>query len=259
MLARIAWLFGCCFLAACATDPGDDTASHWSPPTDAGPAPTGFTIDYSRWQLQLPSGNSSPDVISPTALPTFTSAYFSDGDDGGKIFMDPQTGVTTGGSAHPRTELRELDATGKGAHWSPTGTNTLIVTGKAITCDSCTIGQIFDDSASSTLAELEYSSASGGSMRLFYEEAKGAGGTPLDLGVRIPHNTPYTFELSFSHGLITISVDQEQVYMLAPSASVLAGEFYFKAGDYDQEAVAGPVTTDESSRIENYSIVVAHE
>lgn len=259
MLTRIASLICGAFLAACATDPGDDSASHWTPPHDAGPAPTGFAIDYSIWQLQLPSGGSSPDVVPPSELANYTDAYFSKADDGGEIFMDPMTGVTTGGSTHPRTELREVKANGGGMLWSPAGTNTLTVTGKAITCVSCTIGQIFDGTASSTLAELQYSSAGGGSMKLFYEEAKGAGGTPLDLGVELPPGQPYTFTLAFSQNLVTVSIDEQQVYMHAPSSSILSDEFYFKAGDYDQRAISGPVTTDASSRIENYSIAVHHE
>lgn len=260
MLVRIAWLVGCCFLTACATDPGDDSASNWKPPRDAGPAPTGFEIDYSIWQLQLPSGGSSPNVIPPGNLGTYADAYFSKADDGGQIFMDPTTGVTTGGSSHPRTELREVKANNSGMLWSPAGTNTLTVTGKAIACSSCTIGQIFDSSGSNTLVELQYSSSgAGGGMKLFYEEAKGAGNTPLDLGVQIPLGEPYTFTLGFSNNLVTVSVDEQQVYMHVPSASVLDDEFYFKAGDYDQKAVSGPVSTDVSSQIENYSIVVVHE
>src|SRR6266478_1518536 len=71
-------------------------------PTD-GPPPL---IDYSIWQLQLPIGNGSPMTVGPKDLPTFSNAYFYKADDGGQIFMDPATGVTTANSQHPRTEFR---------------------------------------------------------------------------------------------------------------------------------------------------------
>ena len=259
MIPRIARLFGCCFLAACATDPGDDSASRIVLKSDGGPPPSGFAVDYSIWQLQLPSGGTSPDVIPPSKLATYSDAYFMKADDGGQIFMDPITGVPTGGSTHPRTELREVDANGDGALWSPSGTNTLTVTGKAIECASCTIGQIFNGSASITLAELEYSSDSGGSLKLLYEEAKGTAGTPLDLGVEVPLNQVYTFVLSLSNNRLSVSVDGHSVYSYTPSAPTLADQFYFKAGNYDQEAGAGPVTTSPHSQIENYAIAVTHE
>jgi len=257
MILRAAWLLGCYFLTACATNPGDDSAAHIK--LDAGPAPNGFQIDYSIWQLQLPSGNGSPNVVPPMELATYSDPYFEKADDGGQIFMDPPTGVTTGGSAHPRTELREVHASNGSTSWSPAGTNTLTVTGKAITCSSCTIAQVFNDTESITLAELQYSSDGGGGLKLFYEEAKGKGDIPLDLGVQLPLGQWYTFVLSFSDDLLTVSVDGTQLYARLPSAPMLADDFYFKVGDYDQKAVAGPVSTEVSSRIENYAIDVAHD
>jgi len=72
---------------------------------DAGPPPA---IDYSIWQLQLPTGSgTSPTTVPPNQLATFSNIYFYKADDGGQVFMSPATGITTPNSTRCRTELRE--------------------------------------------------------------------------------------------------------------------------------------------------------
>ena len=222
---------------------------------------SGFAIDYSIWQLQLPTGSgNSPTIVPPSKLAAESNIYFHQSTtDGGWIFMDPPTGITTNGSIHPRTELRESKPDNSEPLWSASAINTLTVTGKAIKCDSCTIGQVFNGPDSITLAELQYSSSNGGSLKVFYEEAKSMGLPLVDLGVSVPLDTQYTYIMSFSKNVLTVSVNGKVRYTHNPSASILASKFYFKVGDYDQKATAGAVSTAVNSQIENYSIVVSHQ
>ncbi len=233
---------------------GGASGSGGSGATDQGGAPSGFTIDYSIWDLQIPTG----DTIAWNALKAYSSSYFKKAGDGGQLFSDPSQGSSTGGSTHARTELREMKS-GNGASWSPTGTNTLTVRGKAITCGDCTIGQIFHGDIA-TLAELQYSSSGGGTMKLLYEEVKGSAEPPKDLGVKIPLGETYTFVLSLSNNVLTVTVNGHVGYTRAPSSDVLTTEgFYFKAGNYDQDTTIGTVSNDVHSQIEDYSIVVVHQ
>ena len=100
-------------------------------------------------------------------------------------------------------------------------------------------------------------SASVGGFVLLYEEAKG-GGTVTDLNTPVALNTPYSFELSLSNGVLTVSINGNQVYSHAPSASILANQFYFKCGNYDQTTTAGEVTTTPYTIVEIYSLNVVH-
>jgi len=222
--------------------------------SDPGGAASGFTIDYSIWQLQLPTG----DFVQPNGLKAYADSYFKKASDGGQLFNDPSQGASTGGSDHARTELREMKQ-GSGASWSGSGTNTLTVRGKAIKCTSCTIGQIFHGDIA-TLAELQYSSDGGGTMKLFYEEQKGQGEAPKDVGVKVPLGQTYTFVMSLSKRVLTVTVNGHVGYTRTPSADVFSPDtFYFKAGNYDQTTTVGAVSNDVHSQIEDYSIGVVHQ
>jgi hypothetical protein len=157
-------------------------------------------IDYSIWELQLPIGSgNSPTTVPPSQLASFTDIYFYRAPDGGQIFMDPATGVTTADSNHCRTELRESTPSGAAASWSPSGTNTMTVNGKVLKGSNVTIAQVFNRRDGITLAELQYSSSG---FTVFYEESRGNGGTS-GLGNATPLNTPYTFTMSLSKNVLT--------------------------------------------------------
>jgi len=223
--------------------------------TDAGLTQAG-PINYSIWQLQLPIGSgTSPTTIGPRELPTFSNVYFSRAEDGGQLFMSPATGVTTPGSQHPRTELRELAPSGGGAAWSAAGTNTMTVTGKVIKGSGVTIAQVFNGPDSIPLGELQYS---GGGFTMFYEEAKGAGSS-TGLNMRVPLNTQYTFTMSLTKNVLTCSINGKQVYARTPSDRIQGSKFYFKVGNYDQTSARGPTSTTPRSIVENYSVVVVHQ
>jgi Alginate lyase len=221
------------------------------------------SIDYSIWSLQEPSGSgTSPTTISPSQLVAgYSDAYFHKAADGGQAFIDTKTGITTSGSTHCRTELREMTSSGAQAAWAPSGTNTMDVTGKVTLLGGgangkVTVGQVFNSDDSIPLCELMYSASVGGFV-LLYEEAKGAG-TPVDLGTPVALNAPYSFQLSLTNGVLTVSINGKQAFSHTPSASILANKFYFKCGNYDQTTMAGAVTTTPYTIVENYSVNVVH-
>jgi len=218
---------------------------------------TPMPIDYAGWELQLPtgSGNTPTTISSAKLLAGYTDAYFYQGTDGGQMFMDPPKGITTSGSEHCRTEMRELGADGKQIAWPSTGTNTMTVTGKVVKGTSVTVAQVFDGAGGNTLAELQFQ---GKSFSLFYEESKGAGGSH-PLSGSVPLNTKYTFTLSLSNGVLTVTINGKQVYTKTPGADTRASQFYFKVGNYDQDTSAGSASTTAHSIVENYTIEVVHK
>src|SRR5208282_2725154 len=113
------------------------------------------SIDFSIWSLQEPSGSgTSPTTISPSQLVAgYSDAYFYIAADGGQAFMDTQTGITTSGSTHCRTELREVTSSGTQAAWAPSGTNTMDVAGRVTllgggSSGAVTVGQVFNSNDS---------------------------------------------------------------------------------------------------------------
>jgi hypothetical protein len=221
-------------------------------------------IDYSIWQLQLPIGSgTSPTTLSPKQLLAgFTDDYFYPAPNGGQVFMDPQTGVTTSGSQHCRTEMREMTADGKAAGWPPTGTNTLTVSGKVKQVGGgskghVTVAQVFNDDESSPLCELEYSGS--GNFEMLYEEQKGGGGGLIDLKTPVALDTQYSFTLSLSDGVLTVSINGKQVHQQMPSAATQMQHFYFKFGNYDQTATAGAISNTPYTIVEAYSAAVVHK
>jgi hypothetical protein len=217
-------------------------------------------IDYSMWQLELPIGNGSPTTVPPkTLLAGFSNAYFFAAPDGGQMFMDPEHGVAFSGSVHPRSEMRETQPDGSEAMWTSSGTNTMTVTGKVTLLSggnsgSATIAQVFV-ADSNTLCELQYN---GSGMKLFYEESKGNGESPVDLKTSIPMNTKYTFILGYSKGLLTVNLNGKQVYSRTPSSAVSGKKFFFKFGNYDQTASPGTPNTTPYTDVEVYSVDVTH-
>jgi hypothetical protein len=219
---------------------------------DAGPPP----IDWSIWQLQLPTGSgTSPTTVQPAELATFSNIYFYKADDGGQIFMSPATGVTTPNSTRCRTELRESNPSGGEAAWSPAGSNVMTVTGKVVKGSSITVGQVFNGSDGITLAELQYST---NGFTLFYEEARGQGQS-TNLGNRTALDTRYTFTMEFSKHVLSVTLNGRQVFTRMPSSRILASSFYFKAGNYDQTTSRGTPGTTAHSIVEDYAISVVHQ
>ncbi|MEO7035950.1 MAG: polysaccharide lyase family 7 protein [Polyangiaceae bacterium] len=255
-------LIGLCFsLGACSALGNDKNMARAAEPS-AGPAGSAGKplIDFSIWQLQLPTGSgANPDTVSPQDLPAYSSAYFKRADDGGYVLMDPKTGITTSGSQHPRTELREGNATGGLAAWASSGTNTLTVSGKVMLMSggaqgSTTVAQVFV-SGSNTLLELQYN---GSQFKAFYEESKGNPEPTVTLGGTYPLNTKYTFIVAYSANVLTVNINGKVLYTKLPSSAVSGKRFYFKVGNYDQTADPGTPSTTPYTQLEEYKIDVVH-
>jgi hypothetical protein len=220
-----------------------------------------LTYTASNWVLQLPTGSgNSPTTISGSKLASgYSSAYYYKASDGGQVFMVPQHGITTSGSVHTRTEMRESTSSGGQAAWSAWGTNSLSATVRVlqISSGSVTIGQTFNGSDSIPLAELMYNKSKGG-LILLYEEAKG-GGTTIDLKTKIAVGKTFTYKMDLSGGKLKVYVNGTLVYSKTPSSKIQAKKFYFKFGDYDQASSKGTPTTTPYSRVEFYSAVLSHK
>jgi hypothetical protein len=244
-----------------ATSGGSGNGGSAEASAPAGPLPP---IDYSIWVLQLPigSGDSPTTISSKQLLAGYTSPYFYVGTDMGQMFMDPASGITTGGSTHCRTEMRESTRAGGEAAWASSGTNTMTVTGMVTklgdgTSGDVTVGQVFNGSDSIPLGELQYSGSKKG-FELFYEEAKSQGGS-TDLKTPVAMNTKYSFEMALTKGVLTVQINGKQVYSHTPSSGILAKKFYFKFGNYDQHTSKGSTSTTPFTVVEAYSVAVVHQ
>jgi hypothetical protein len=228
-----------------------------------GPAPLG--IDFSIWSLQLPTGSgTSPTTISPAKLVAGYSDpdFFHRATDAGQLYMDPESGISTPGSKHCRTEMREMNANGSAAGWSASATNSMTVSGKVLkvgggNSGTVTVAQVFNNDDSIPLCELEYGTSIGG-FKLLYEEAKGGSGGSVDLHTKVAMNERYTFKLSLTKGQLAVNINGKDVYTKTPSSSVVGNEFYFKAGNYDQNATAGAISKTPFTSVEIYDIAVVH-
>lgn len=218
----------------------------------------GGNFDLSIWSLQLPTGSgTSVTTIRPdklTGTNGFTdSNYFYTASDGAMTFMDPQQGITTSGSIHCRTELREMTGSGDAAAWSSDGTNVMSVIGEVLQVGGgsgghVVLGQVYNSSSSIPLCAFEYFASTGG-FKVLYEEAKGAG-TYIDLGVSCPLKTRYTVSLGLTHGVLTVTVNEKLCYTKV--ISLPGVQYYFKCGAYDQTATAG------IPDMKPYTVVIVH-
>ncbi len=162
----------------------------------------------------------------------FTDIYFyTDTTDGAMTFLDPTTGVTTSGSLHPRSELREVTN-----GWPTTGTNTETVTVAVPQVPSTvTIGQIFQSppAPSKPLLELQY--LKGGKLQVLLESTNQGGSSTFHTVGTVTDGSTFTYELSLTGTTITITINGTATPLTLPS-SFVGESFYFKCGDYDQTA-----------------------
>ncbi len=243
---------------ACAADVGSDaeSSSEAVKKKDAGSGGGSGAWSLSGWDLQLPIGSpGSPDVIdNPTG---FRDPYFFVDTDGSLTFMDPPTGVTTSGSLHPRSELREVTN-----GWPASGKNTMTATVAVTKVPSkVTIGQIFQapSAPSKPLLELQYEA--GGHLVLLLEKtregSKGGGANFYDVG-SVADGAPFEYAISLSSNVIEISIDgKSSTFALPPTFH--GEQFYFKWGDYDQTAKAGKLSTATGTIVKFYQHAVSHE
>jgi uncharacterized membrane protein len=236
-------------------NPSGGTCAHGNGPLDPNATP-GCNFDLSIWSLQLPIGQpGNPTTITNTQLENgFTDAYFFTGSDGAMDFFDPGVNcVTTQNSTHCRSELREVNPDGTDAVWPSSTTNTMSAT-VAVTQDAGApvIGQIHLDPAFSVkpLIELYYNYHGGGNIVAGVEiDPVNGGQNTTTLAPDFPLGTKFTYEISYTHDVLTVTLNGTAHVLSVPSGVAGHGG-YFKAGDYGQIATGASVSI--------YSLKVTH-
>jgi len=158
----------------------------------------------------------SPTTISTAKLSAgYHDAYFfTDTTDGAMTFWDPENGVTTPNSNYPRSELREMTASGAGANWPIAGTNTLSATVAVVKVpDHVCVGQIHIGSAiqsglaASTKPLLELCYHSNGDIALGIEDSPTGGQTSHPI-TNVPLGTKFTYTIELTgDGTITLTLN----------------------------------------------------
>jgi hypothetical protein len=233
--------------------------------------PPGGNFDLANWKLQLPTAGGvltgtagSVDEISAAQLVAgFTNAYFFTGADGAMNFWAPDNGATTGGSSHPRSELREmLDPSTSSLNWTLYGLHVMTAQCKVLRVPSDTqkvcIGQIHE---SNYLIDGITPSAGNEQMIMFdFGNKKIYANINLDgnqsssfsqtliSGAAVQTNAAINYMMSVSNGLLTISVNNVTNAWNLFSGTNYQGHtatnwdlassnvVYFKAGSYNQTA-----------------------
>jgi hypothetical protein len=169
--------------------------------------------------------------------------------------MDPPTGVTTSGSLHPRSELREVTS-----GWTTAGTNTQTVTlAVPMVPDHTTIGQIFQSppAPSKPLMELQY--AAGGTIKVLLESTNQGGNANTTTVGTVTDGSTFTYELSLTGSTITVTINGTTTKTYTVPSSFSGESFYFKCGDYDQTAVAGTPANTPGTIVKVYALKVVHQ
>ncbi|KAI1185475.1 polysaccharide lyase family 7 protein [Nemania serpens] len=212
----------------------------------------GGNFDLAPWNLQLPTGSAgSVDTILARDLKG------CDGYEGPTFYTDPTTAAivllapgnpsetgcaTTSGSAHCRTELREVNpSSGSNAAWSPAGTNVLRVSMKVVAADDgshgTAIGQVFASAASKPIAEMYYSQA--GKIVVGVKPNPDGDQIVTQVGT-VPVGTTFNYVIEYSKNVLSITINGKKTQLSTYDWGSPAS--YFKAGNYNQ---AKSATTSE--------------
>jgi PKD repeat protein len=248
-------VFALCFTsAACwALDPGQ---------------PPGGNFDLSHWYLQLPTSNGvltgasgTVDSISAANLVAGSNnVYFYTGGDGAMTFWVPDNGARTGGSQHPRSELREQIIPGNNnTNWFVYGTHIMTAQCKVLRVPSDTqkvcIGQMHEPN------NKPDGSASAGNEQMIMFDFKNkkiyvninldgnlssSFSQTLISGSGVATNSTINYTMSVVNGLLTIVVNGVSTSWdllsgtnynghIAQNWDLASGNtMYFKAGNYNQ-------------------------
>jgi len=219
-------------------------------------APSKGRFDLSVWKLTLPidsDGEKSGVAAEVSPIPkNFQEApYFTTGKDAAMVFQVPADGATTRGSHYPRSELRELTASGDEASWTTSKGGTMSATlavNQLATATTGTsrivIGQIHgpDDE----LCRLYYDKG----VLFFVDDKSGPGfketkfvlkssaGKPT----KIPLNAKFSYTIKATRSTLSVSAVHNGVTYSAtePISNFWKDQaLYFKAGVYSQVGKPG--------------------
>jgi hypothetical protein len=86
---------------------------------------------------------------------------------------------------------------------------------------------------------------------------KGAGSS-TDIGHAVGLGSTLSYRVAFSGPTLTVTINGATACTRTPTSSGSSGTFYFKAGNYDQSATSGPVSTTPYSIVEFSALSVSH-
>ncbi len=253
--------------------------------------PPGSNFDLSHWYLQLPTSNNiltgtsgSIDSIQTASLMAgATNAYFYTAPDGAMAFWVPDNGAHTGGSAHPRSELRELaNVNDSSVNWTLYGSNVMTAQCKVLQVPADTqkvcIGQIHEPNTmpdGSAGANNEQMIMFDLANQTIYANINLDGDTNSSFstvfisGTGVATNKTINYTMSVVEGLLKIIVNNVTNSWNLFSGSNYQGHIaqnwdrtssntvYFKAGDYNQTGNACNCSTD-GAKVYFYSLNLFH-
>ena len=254
--------------------------------------PPGGNFDLNHWYLQLPTlngvltGTAAGNVDSastPQLVAGFTNAYFYTATDGAMTFWTPDNGATTSGSAHPRSELRELlNTNDTTVNWTLYGQHTLIAQCKVLQVPADTgkvcIGQIHEPGT-----RLDGSTSANNEQMIMFDlpnqkiyaninldgDLASSFGKTFISGASVATNTVINYSMSVLNGVLTISVNNVTNAWNLFSGTNFQGHIaqnwdknsgntvYLKAGDYNQTTNQCNCSTD-GARVAFYALTTFH-
>jgi hypothetical protein len=222
----------------------------------------GGNFDLSKWQLQLPIGSpGAPTTISPSQLKGasgFHDAYFQTSTtDGAMTFWCPENGVHTANSNFPRSELREMTASGSGAAWSIPGTHKLSATVKVTQVPNhVAVGQIhLDPSTGSNKPLLELFYHSNGNVDMAIEQSPAGGSLQSHVVGNVPLGQTWSYVITLSGGNKIGMTLNGKTTTFTMNSSFNGQKMYFKAGDYNQSS---STSSTKGSKVSFYALTFSH-
>lgn len=214
---------------------GNAIDTFWRPnpiPTAAYKGDTAVVVDpiqWNLWKITLPIGKQGKPTETASDIPHRPWYGRDVNDRNWLVFRATVDGVTTSGSGYPRSELRELTASGKLAAWSShKGLHTL--TGRAeirhlpSKKPSVVIAQIHDADDDVVMVRLD-----GTTLYLYESLGKGKGAKKHKLLSGYKLGATLTYSVAASPTGITVTVNGKKVEIKR-----LVTGAYFKAGCYSQ-------------------------
>ena len=225
-------------------------------------------LSLGNWTLQLPTGTpGNPDTISASQLVNgFQNTYFNyDSTDNSVAFFAPDNGVHTPNSAHPRSELREMQSDGTTpANWDPFDSLVHTLSASLKVTDArhrLCVGQVHIGSvlrgthASSTKPLMELYYEPNGGLTIGVNGSPTSGQTETSIG-NVPVGTQFSYQIVISGGTLKVSINGSTKFSQSvPSGFKDYGQ-YFKAGDYNQTTV---LTDTVGTKDKFYTLTATHQ
>lgn len=234
--------------------------------------PPSANFDLTHWKLTLPTGKEgSPDEILPAQLSygyTHTAYFSSARADGAMRFWAPVTGVTTGGSSYPRTELREqLNAGQNAPNWYADGTHVLDAECRIVQVPSSgrvIIGQVHGKAApggenANPLVKLAYDREKS-SLRIQVKTSPHRDDTSesTDLVKGVKLGSLIRYQIKIVDGVVHVTVNGTTYSrdFYATDSDWSQTDLYFKAGAY---CIDNKGPSSEGAEVHFYHLKVSHQ